>query len=270
MTTSTVAVDTASRNGTEQVAFPLESFKEAAVYLRRPFTASAVRFKVQATFKGEGDTLSGGLIVSYIDARLVVERLNLLVPHLWSEEYEEIDATHLRCLLTVDGITRRDIGEGSGKGLYSDALKRAAVKFGIGVSVYAVPKMILNKGGDLKEVGRTGKKTLILTDAGERNVRAKYAEWLESKGTAAFGDPLDHGDVGESQGDYEAEAAAEPEPSAPSAERLLTAPERRKVLKAIEDAGKDVELMLGAMGVEATDDLTTAHAFEIRAELDKS
>ncbi len=254
-------------NGTEpQVAFPLESYREAARYFRRPFTPAAIKFKVQATFPQPNPDRA--LIVCYMDARLVVDRLNLLLPDKWWDEYEQIDPKHMVCKLTVDGVTRRDIGEGTGKALYSDALKRAAVKFGIGVSNYAVPKMIL-KGSDVKAITSNGKKSLAMTSDGERTVRAIYEKWLEDHGVKAFGEPLDHGDIEGAQGDYEAEAAEAPvERSTPSAERLLTDDERAKVVKAIEDAGKNVELMLTAVGVEATDDLMTSHAFELRALLD--
>jgi hypothetical protein len=186
--------------------FPLENYRDAARHMRRPFTAAAIKFKVQTTWpKGEP---TSALIVCYIDARLVVERLNLLLPDKWEDEYQQVDATHMICRLTVDGINRRDLGEGSGKALWSDAFKRAAVKFGIGVSCYAIPKMI-QTGDNVSQRGRGEKKTLVLTSDGEAAVRNIYGMWLQNRATAAFGDPLDHGDVDESQGDWEAEAAIE-------------------------------------------------------------
>lgn len=60
---------------------PVGSFREAAPLLRRPFEPAAVRWKVQTTHG------SSGLIVGYIDARLATERLNLVCPHLWSDDY---------------------------------------------------------------------------------------------------------------------------------------------------------------------------------------
>jgi hypothetical protein len=248
------------------VQFPLSSYREAARHMRRPFTPAAIKFKVQATWPK--DSPARALIVSYMDARLVVDRLNLLLPDLWQDPEYVHDGPLLICRLTVDGITRQDVGEGSGKALYSDAFKRAAVKFGIGVSLYAVPKMIL-KGSDVKSTAAGGKKSLAMTSDGERTVRGIYENWLETHGTKAFGEPLDHGDIEGAQGDYEAEAAVEAEGPAshPSAERLLTENERERTLAAIRKAGKNVELILTAVGVEATDDLTTSHAFEIDARL---
>src|SRR5690554_6875287 len=114
----------------------VDTFQQAAPELRRPFTAQAVKFKVQAVFG------TSALIVAYIDSRLVVERLNHVCPHLWSDAYSD-DGTV--CALTIDGITRHDVGSPSAtearKGLYSDVFKRAAVKFGVGVSLYATPQI---------------------------------------------------------------------------------------------------------------------------------
>jgi hypothetical protein len=183
-------------------SYPVTSYKDAAPLLRRPFTPAAVKFKVQATWPKGNPT--GGLIVAYIDARLVVERLNMVCPDLWSDEYSQ-GAGGLLCALTIDGLTRSDIGSDYvGKGLYSDALKRAAVKFGVGVSLYAIPKMMLKKGADMKEARGSNGPTLSLTEAGERECRTLYANWLKAQGTKAFGEPLDHGDVEDAAGDHEA------------------------------------------------------------------
>lgn len=187
-------------------AFPVDSFKDAAPHLRRPFTPAAVKFKVQATWP------DGGLIVAYIDARLVVERLNLIVPHLWHDAYRPLGGGQMWCDLTIDGITRSDVGEGAGKGLVSDALKRAAVRFGIGVSLYATPSLMLNNP-HLKRKERGGKETVTINGDGMRVVRATYTAWLEQHGTKAFGEPLDHGDVDGAQGDHEADAPDVPAPA---------------------------------------------------------
>ena len=169
---------------------PVDSFKDAYPFLRRPFTPAAVRFKVQATWKG------GALIVAYIDARLAAGRLNHVIPHKWASSFEYDPKGDLICHLTVDGITRSDIGEGyKGKGLWSDALKRAAVHFGVAESLYVLPKMTLNEGQLLKAKEVKGKTTYILTPMGVTHCREVYEHWLESTGKQAFGEPLDHGDV---------------------------------------------------------------------------
>lgn len=218
----------------QEQKFPLDSFRDAAIHLRRPFTPEAVKFKVQAIWPKADPT--GGLIVAYIDARLVVERLNLIIPHLWFDEYEEHDK-FLLCRMTVDGIARQDVGEFQGikKGLYSDALKRAAVKFGVGVSLYAIPKMMLNvKDGHLKQKKTAKGLTLELTVSGEKYVRSTYQTWLKERGIEAFGEPLNHGDVENAQGDPDVESAAESEApqETPSGPSTASEAERSQILAA--------------------------------------
>lgn len=186
----------------ESPEYPVDSLREAVALLRRPFTPQAVKFKVQATWEG------GALVVSYIDARLAIERLNLIVPHLWSQIYEPTNTGLMWCHLTVDGITRSDVGEevGNKKGLVSDALKRAAVHFGVGVSLYALPKLrVYEKDGHLK---RAGEDKYRLTPNGETHCRGLYESWLDTIGTQAFGAPLDHGDADDSIGDAEVDREA--------------------------------------------------------------
>jgi hypothetical protein len=255
---------------------PVETYKDAAPLLRRPFTPAAVKFKVQATWPKGNPT--GGLIVAYIDARLVVERLNMVCPDLWSDEYAQ-GAGGLLCALTVDGLTRSDIGSDYvGKGLYSDALKRAAVKFGVGVSLYAIPKMMLNKGADMKETNAGGKQSLALTEAGERKCRKLYADWLKEQGTKAFGEPLDHGDVEDAAGDHE--AGNEPIVDVPTLDAKLAASlkDAAKGLKfaGVKAAFGDIGLPipLAAAGVfdsvpaESVKDLEKALAAQPRPTLD--
>lgn len=173
--------------------FPVDSFKEAAVHLRRPFTPAAVKFKPQSVTK-TGKTLC----VAYIDARLVIERLNLVCPHLWHDRYEATAQGLMWCHLTVDGITRSDVGEGNGKALVSDALKRAGVHFGIGVPLYAVPQQFIDG------------QARFLSDQHQRQLRSTYERWLTQHGVKAFGEPLDHGDSEDSQGDAETDQGASP------------------------------------------------------------
>jgi hypothetical protein len=225
---------------------PVDSYREAAPFLRRPFTADAAQFKVQATFP-KGDPQKA-MVVAYIDARLVVERLNMICPHLWHDAYTPLDGGRLLCSLTIDGITRHDVGaDYVGKGLYSDALKRAGVKFGVGVSLYAVPRMwlTLESGGTLRKSGSGQKQTLWLTDRGEQEVRSLYASWLEEHGIKAFGQPLDHGDVAGAVGDPEATPAPDngegSDPPQRAAESAREAPQQEAPADAHGKAEPDDE-----------------------------
>jgi hypothetical protein len=198
--------------------FPCETFREAAQHLRRPFTPAAVKFKPQSVL---GDDGKGVLCVAYIDARLVYERLNLVMPHLWRDDYRAVGDGLMWCDLTVDGITRKDVGEGKGKALVSDALKRAAVHFGVGVSLYAIPQQRIWKdtsgsSGKLVSIWAAGTKQngkpkfdARIEDAGQAHLRNVYEHWLEVVGIKAFGQPLDHGDVIDAQGDADAEPSVD-------------------------------------------------------------
>jgi ERF superfamily len=50
--------------------------------------------------------------------------------------------------------------------------------------------------------------------------------------------------------------------------RLLSDDERVRVLAELSDKGKNLALVLGALGIESSQELTNAHAFDIRAWLD--
>jgi len=57
----------------------------------------------------------------------------------------------VKCRLTVLGVTKEDVGEGGTlKAAFSDALKRAAVKFGVGRHLYEMEKVWV----DLDERGQ--------------------------------------------------------------------------------------------------------------------
>ena len=179
-----------------------QALTEALPHLRRPFSPEAIRFKVQTSTGGENPT--GAIIVAHIDARLVVERLNAVVGGWWEDEYEGAGQNLMRCRLTVFGVTRLGMGSApDGKALVSDALKRAAVPFGIGVSVYALPQMwraVGGKPGELRTYKSRGKVHPKIDERTDGDLRKFYAGWLEDVGRPRFGPVLDHGDVLGAQG----------------------------------------------------------------------
>lgn len=142
--------------------------------LRQPFEDSALKWKIQTNPKeGDGDMFA--LCVAYIDARDVAARLNEVVGIDWESSFGDIisftdgkKTEHgVRCHLTVMGHTRTDIGTLPAteplKGGYSDALKRAAVQFGIAAYVYAFPtvKAEVQKFGRSYYFTPNAKKELI-------------------------------------------------------------------------------------------------------------
>ena len=171
--------------------------------LRRPFTRAAIQWRVLT--KAFGDPPKA-MCIYYIDARLVAERLNaVLGPHNWSDSYRPLFENDARahmaayfpveCQLTVYGVTKTDVGvyqrdtcdDIAMKGAYSDAFKRAGVKFGIGAYLASIPRVAaLVEVQDGKAKG--------LTKAGDEFMGKAYEKWLGLP-INRFGEPFDHGDV---------------------------------------------------------------------------
>lgn len=86
-------------------------------------------------------------LVGYIDGRTCMELLD--EKGEWSVEHTPIlsegKLIGVQAAITIDGVTRSDVGVPSNqdpvKGAYSDALKRAAVHFGIGRELYDLPQV---------------------------------------------------------------------------------------------------------------------------------
>lgn len=127
--------------------------------LAKPFRPDQIKWKIQTNPKDKEQT-GWAILVAYLDARDVAERLDIVCAGDWHDEYVEppmsftsLDCNKildLECRLTVCGVTRRDVGsvsigdkadkqENAIKELYSDSFKRAAVKFGLGRVVYRFP-----------------------------------------------------------------------------------------------------------------------------------
>jgi hypothetical protein len=136
--------------------------------LRAPFPAEAVKWKVQ-TNPREGKDLA--LVVAYLDARDVAGRLDDATGGDWWDDYsipQRGGEDSLECRLTVCGLTRVDVGKVEDardtKDLYSDAFKRAGVKFGIGAFLYRFPTVYAKA----KQFG----KTWSLTDDARADLAA--------------------------------------------------------------------------------------------------
>lgn len=120
---------------------------EIAVALARPFGPTEIRWKAQ-TVKG-----NRALAVAYLDSRAVQDRLDeVLGVDGWSDQYEILPdgsvTCRLSCKLGDEWIIKQDVGSPSEqpdagdrlKAAFSDALKRAAVKFGVGRYLYRLPQ----------------------------------------------------------------------------------------------------------------------------------
>lgn len=123
------------------------STQEIQQRLAEPFPADAISWKPQ-TIKGDK-----AMAVAYIDARDVQDRLDtVLGTASWQDEYEVLNDGSVICRLRLklgeEWITKTDVGSPSEqpdggdrlKAAFSDALKRAAVKFGVGRFLYSFPR----------------------------------------------------------------------------------------------------------------------------------
>lgn len=129
-----------------------DKLTEVLPELSKPFPSDRVSWKPQITTKTvngqkqmimrDGVRVAG--CMAYIDARDVMNRLDEVVGGNWSDYYSVISDKNVECTLTVFGVSRTDVGQIVGaegtadpmKTIYSDAFKRAAVKFGIGRYLY--------------------------------------------------------------------------------------------------------------------------------------
>ena len=129
------------------------SDKNIQAALRKPFDPSQISWKPEVTTKKDqgrrvpitrnGKQVAG--CAAHIDARDVMNRLDEVVGFDgWSDSYQVLNnGKNVECTLTVMGISKTDVGQIHDGGFadplksaYSDALKRAAVKFGIGRHLY--------------------------------------------------------------------------------------------------------------------------------------
>jgi hypothetical protein len=130
--------------------------------LSAPFDPREVKFK-PAVVSG-----NRALALAYIDARVIQDRLDEVVGVLgWQDEYECLPDGSVVCKLRLrlgeEWITKMDVGgpseqpdEGDRrKAAFSDALKRAAVKFGIGRYLYRLPNQWVDYDPQKRQFAKT-------------------------------------------------------------------------------------------------------------------
>jgi hypothetical protein len=133
-------------------ATPLD-VQAVAEALAEPFAREEVKFK-PAVVSG-----NRAMALAYVDARVIQDRLDeVLGPLNWQDDYEVLQDGSVVCRLRLrlcrdhkgdEWVTKVDVGGPSEqpdggdrlKAAFSDALKRAAVKFGIGRYLYRLPPL---------------------------------------------------------------------------------------------------------------------------------
>jgi hypothetical protein len=131
-------------------------WQKVGAALAAPFAAEDVEWRPQGK-TGAGTRVQ---VLPYVDARAVQDRLDAVCGvGGWAFELEPlvVDAGELRVArgrLTIHGVTKDDIGTASNwepsKGCASDALKRAAVQWGVGRYLYRLPDVWVTLDGQGK------------------------------------------------------------------------------------------------------------------------
>jgi hypothetical protein len=124
-------------------AHPAADVERITQALAAPFEAAEVRFK-PAVVSG-----NRALALAYVDARVIQDRLDEVLGVMgWQDSYRVLPDGSVMCRLRLkigeQWITKVDVGGQSEqpdggdrtKAAFSDALKRAAVKFGVGRYLY--------------------------------------------------------------------------------------------------------------------------------------
>lgn len=115
--------------------------------LSAPFEPKAISWRAQSVSAKEGQQAKA-MALAYMDARDVMNRLDSVCgPANWQDSYVETVKGRILCTIAIridgewisksDGAGDTDV-EGD-KGALSDALKRCAVKWGIGRYLYDMP-----------------------------------------------------------------------------------------------------------------------------------
>lgn len=120
----------------------MELTNEIIQALGAPFSEEELDFLPKANSGGKS------LALVYVDARTVMRRLDEVVPGHWHFDFDLLDGggQMVRGILTVCGVRRCDAGQSDKedeplKSAVSDALKRAAVHFGVGRYLYHMPQI---------------------------------------------------------------------------------------------------------------------------------
>jgi hypothetical protein len=129
--------------------------------LAAPFEPREVKFKPQLVKNNKA------MAIAYVDARVIEDRLDdVLGPENWQDEYEVLNDGSVTCRLRVklgaEWVTKMDVGSlseqpDSGdrlKAAFSDALKRTAVKYGIGRYLYRLPAQWVDYDPAKKQIVR--------------------------------------------------------------------------------------------------------------------
>src|SRR5690349_12437444 len=184
---------------------------DVAQALAAPFEPSEVKFK-PAVVSG-----NRALALAYVDARVIQDRLDDVLGVMgWQDSYRVLPDGSVMCRLRLkigdQWITKVDVGGQSEqpdggdrtKAAFSDALKRAAVKFGVGRYLYRLPQMWCDYDSHKHQFVRAPSLPASALPA-----KKKQAEAPPRPKLAAHSMPANGADLYKRLSDYDARLAAQ-------------------------------------------------------------
>lgn len=206
-----------------------------------------IHWRVGSTYEKGGTKY--GMLLGYIDARDAMAKLDVLDPQ-WSSRMEPVQVgadAGVRCTLTVNGVSREDVGVPSDteglKGAFSDALKRAAVHFGIGRELYDLPTIAVEC--EVRPNGKVGRPKALPQWNGRQWTIESGLGWVRYDTPPK---PVEQGGQGEA-GDGRAKPHVPAAPAHPQyrrAELAQLAKDKGLSYKALEDYAALIGVQPGA------------------------
>ena len=148
-----VKTETVEPNGDQARSSNVLDFSSTLQELRRNVDPKLVKQR-----EGWRDRNGNVQTVDYVEWHTVADILDDVAPH-WTHTVKNIeqigDIMTVTVAITIDGVTREGIGTGNAhnemgiKKAEHDALKRAAVKFGIARDLYKKESDVIERGGSL-------------------------------------------------------------------------------------------------------------------------
>jgi hypothetical protein len=222
-----------------------ERWRDISKRLQEPFYPEAVEFRVQGKVNEQTGRAAA---VAYVDARAVQDRLdNVVGAGQWSFDWtplviENGEVMIAKGTLTIHGVSKSDAGTASNfeqsLGAVSHCFKRAAVHWGIGRYLYALPVSWVpaEKSGRIPEQAvRELRSKLPRPD---ENLDAQSAiEAKEAKDTGKRSVRQPRPEPAPQAGPVPSDTAAKSVPSA-VAETMATEQQLRSISKLCEALGK--------------------------------
>ena len=204
--------------------------------LKEPFPVEEIDWRVGSTNADK----TRGIAVAYIQARPVMDRLDeTLGPDNWQDAYEPIlgnaGPVGFKCSLSLringEWITKTDAADTSDieaiKGGVSDALKRAAVKWGIGRYLYDLPNtwVELEPRGKSYAMKQTPKLPAWALPAPNGKSQDPYPMVVIDEPVKAGPDPIEAAPTKEVQGGTRSTKNSTPKPTVTNKWKRPMAPE---------------------------------------------